>query len=175
MNNKDASGQRDPEAKARALGPVTIVAAIALLGIIVVCAYSIYQYVQTSDVFSAEGPAYEKEETPDQRAVRLFRQANRTEDPAERIRLYSEAIRLKPDYVGAYNNRGTVYRSGTGDLDAALADYNKAIELEPDYATSYYNRGLVNMDRGRHKQALEDFSGSSLFGVGRFGGPVPQA
>jgi tetratricopeptide (TPR) repeat protein len=48
----------------------------------------------------------------------------------------SEAIRLKPDYVGAYNNRGIAYIQ-KGDYDKALADFREAVRLKPDHVTAY--------------------------------------
>ena len=49
----------------------------------------------------------------------------------EAIRCYSEAIRLKPDFVEAYRNRSTA-RSENGDLDGAITDYFDSIRLNPD-------------------------------------------
>src|SRR5690606_24766228 len=40
------------------------------------------------------------------------------------IASYSKAIELKPDYVDAYNNRGTVY-TDQGNLEAALQDFDQ--------------------------------------------------
>jgi tetratricopeptide (TPR) repeat protein len=80
-------------------------------------------------------------------------------DPAERIRYYTEAIRLKPDYAYAYFNRGNA-RRGKGDHDGALKDYAEAIRLKPDYANAYYNRGIVQRDKGdpaSAKAAIADF------------------
>lgn len=41
---------------------------------------------------------------------------------------YSEAIRLKPNYAIAFNNRG-VARSAKGDIEGALQDFNEAVRL----------------------------------------------
>jgi hypothetical protein len=42
----------------------------------------------------------------------------------EKIRFYTEAIRLKPDYPAAFNNRGAA-RYDKGDFDGAIKDYNR--------------------------------------------------
>ncbi len=49
-------------------------------------------------------------------------------DIDEKLRFYNEAIRLKPDYADAFNNRGNV-RSAKGDSEGALQDHNEAIRL----------------------------------------------
>lgn len=47
-----------------------------------------------------------------------------------RVRCYSEAIRLKPDYVHTYINR-RVTRSEKGDVVGTIADYTEAIRMDP--------------------------------------------
>jgi Flp pilus assembly protein TadD len=47
-----------------------------------------------------------------------------------------EAIRLKPDDVRKYNERGIAYIHN-GDYDNALAEFCEALRLKPDYVTAY--------------------------------------
>ena len=56
------------------------------------------------------------------------------------MRFYSQAIRLKADYVEAFNNRGAS-RAAKGDLEGALQDYDQAIRLDPSSALPFNNRG----------------------------------
>src|ERR1043166_1527131 len=42
------------------------------------------------------------------------------------------AIRISPDYVFAYDNRGEIKRM-RGEYDAAIVDFNMAIRLDPDF------------------------------------------
>jgi tetratricopeptide (TPR) repeat protein len=77
-------------------------------------------------------------------------------DPAERIRCYTEAIRLKPDYAEPYYNRGNA-RYDKGDLDGALKDYTEAIRLNPNFAIAYFNRGNTRRDKGDFNGALKDY------------------
>ena len=70
---------------------------------------------------------------------------------------YNEAIRLKPDYVVAYNNRGNA-KDILGQYEAALADYNEAIRLNPDYAYAYNGRGIAKNNLGQHEAALADYN-----------------
>ena len=70
---------------------------------------------------------------------------------------YSSAIRLKPDYAEAYNDRGFAYYL-KGDAERAIADYTRAIALRPDYPKAYNSRGVVYMAHGYERaKAVADF------------------
>jgi tetratricopeptide (TPR) repeat protein len=75
----------------------------------------------------------------------------------EKIRFYSEAIRLDPNFAYAFNNRGTA-RSDKGDLQGAISDYDKAIHLKPDEAVAFYNRGYARFKNGDLEGAIDDFN-----------------
>lgn len=70
---------------------------------------------------------------------------------------YNEAIRLRPDYAEAYNDRGHAYHWKGGNGDRAIADFTRAIELRPDYPTAYNNRGVVYMAGGHAARAIPEF------------------
>ncbi len=71
---------------------------------------------------------------------------------------YSQAIRLKPDYAEAYNNRGLAFAlSSKREMASAIADYDQAIQLRPEYAYAYNNRGVAYMASGQPDAALHDF------------------
>jgi tetratricopeptide (TPR) repeat protein len=76
-------------------------------------------------------------------------------DIDERLRFYSEAIRLKPDYAYAFINRGAALRD-KGDIEGALQDYNEAIRLKPDYDNAFHNRGIARNAKGDIEGALQD-------------------
>jgi tetratricopeptide (TPR) repeat protein len=48
---------------------------------------------------------------------------------------YSPAIRLKPDFYLAINNRGVAFMS-QGEFDLANDDFTRPIALEPDFPQS---------------------------------------
>jgi tetratricopeptide (TPR) repeat protein len=75
---------------------------------------------------------------------------------SEKVRLYSQAIRLKPDYAKAFNNRGYARRA-QGDLEGALQDYDQAIRLDPAFALAFNNRGNVRRVQGDLPGALKDY------------------
>src|ERR1017187_3054635 len=75
----------------------------------------------------------------------------------EKLRFYTEAIRLKPDYADAYNNRGNA-RQAKGDVEGALQDYTEALRLKPDYAKAYHSRGAARHVKGDLEGALLDYT-----------------
>ncbi len=68
---------------------------------------------------------------------------------------FDTAIRLKPDYAIAYNNRGAV-KYHLGQHSAAIADYDTAIRLKPGYAIAYNNRGIAKVQLNRISGAKQD-------------------
>ena len=71
------------------------------------------------------------------------------------IDAYDKAIRRKPDYADAYNNRGNA-KDNLGRHEEAIADYDEAIRLKPDYAMAYNNRGNAKDNLGCHEEAVAD-------------------
>jgi len=90
-------------------------------------------------------------------AQEWFWRGHAATDFDEQIRLYSEAIRLKPDYPFAFQNRGDARRA-KGDRDGALQDYSEAIRLKSDFARAFYNRGNERYNQGDLQGALQDYS-----------------
>ena len=72
------------------------------------------------------------------------------------IDVYDKALRLKPNFSEAYNNRGNA-KDDLGRHDEALADYDEALRLTPDDAEVYNNRGVAKNNLGRHEEALADY------------------
>ncbi len=90
-------------------------------------------------------------------AQEWFEKGFKSTDAEEKIRCYTEAIHLNPDYSEAYNNRGAA-RNDKGDLDGALADYTEAIQLRPNYALPHRNRGSIRIEKGDFEGALADLN-----------------
>ncbi len=90
-------------------------------------------------------------------AQQWFERGFAAADPDEKLRFYSEAIRLKPDYADAFISRG-IARSAKGDVEGALQDFNEAIRLKPDYALAFNNRGVARRDKGDVEGALQDYN-----------------
>ena len=76
---------------------------------------------------------------------------------------YSEAIRLNPEYVLAYNNRGIIL--GTmGRNREAIEDFNIVVRLKPDYAEGWYNRGIAFYQLGKTNEACNNWLKASRLG-----------
>ncbi|MBA2335895.1 MAG: tetratricopeptide repeat protein [Acidobacteriota bacterium] len=73
-----------------------------------------------------------------------------------RISNYSKAIEIYPDFVEAYNNRGTALQI-KGSRDAALKDFTRAVEIEPAFVQGYYNRAVLAAAENDFANALKDF------------------
>jgi tetratricopeptide (TPR) repeat protein len=89
-------------------------------------------------------------------AQQWFERGYNATDPDEKIRCYSEAIRLKPDFGDAFCNRGNA-RQAKGDLDGAIADYDEAIRLKPDDGDGFCNRGIARKAKGDLDGAIADY------------------
>src|SRR5262249_40154009 len=63
------------------------------------------------------------------------------------IKDFDEAIRLDPQNVEAFNNRGAVYAE-LGDHPQAIADFSTALALQPTFAPAYRNRGNSYLETG---------------------------
>jgi tetratricopeptide (TPR) repeat protein len=70
-------------------------------------------------------PAVHEEELT---AQQWFERGFAAVDIDERLRFYNEAIRLKPDYAEAFNNRSNAHY-GQGDIERTMQDGEEAIRL----------------------------------------------
>jgi tetratricopeptide (TPR) repeat protein len=73
---------------------------------------------------------------------------------------YEQAIRLKPDYMEAINNLGTVYY-GKKSYRRAISAYHKALKFAPEDARSasiYMNLGTAYFARKNYQQATESYN-----------------
>ncbi len=90
-------------------------------------------------------------------AQQWFERGFDARDLDEKLRLYSQAIRLKPDYAEAFYNRGRAHHD-KDDLKAATQDYSEAIRLRPDFTNAFNNRGCARYYLGDLDGALEDYN-----------------
>jgi len=71
------------------------------------------------------------------------------------IENFYRAIKLKPNYANAYNNRANV-RHELGDDSGAIDDYTEAILLNPNCAGFHRNRGIISCKLGDYRGARAD-------------------
>jgi tetratricopeptide (TPR) repeat protein len=87
-------------------------------------------------------------------AQQLFEHGEAANDDDERLRLYSEAIRIDPAFAQAYRSRGLL--RAKLDPPTALQDYNEAIRLNRDDEDSLCLRGCLRITLGDFGGAIED-------------------
>lgn len=69
---------------------------------------------------------------------------------------YDTAVKVKPDYATAWNNRGAAC-SELGNQEEALKSFDSAGEIDPSSARAFYGKGIVLGELGRHEEALVCF------------------
>lgn len=76
--------------------------------------------------------------------------------PGPAITAYSIAIRLRPNFPLAYNNRGVALMH-QGLTARAIADFKTAIRLKPDYSKAIDNLGVAyeHLERSHSKEAQD--------------------
>ena len=72
------------------------------------------------------------------------------------IRLYDQAIALKPAHAETYFKRGNALKN-VGELELAICSYNQAIERSPGHAHAYCNRGTAQQELGSGEAALSSY------------------
>lgn len=70
------------------------------------------------------------------------------------IKLLTAIIKIKPNYVNAWNQRATLYYTQK-DYGRALADIREVLKREPRHFGALSGLGLILQDIGDDKQALE--------------------
>ncbi len=91
---------------------------------------------------------------PNNAKTYFLRAAYTASDAKAAITDYNKAIELKPDFVSAYVQRGTLLQSV--DQDRAMKDFDKAISLDPSYQPAYVNRSVLLASQKSYDKALQD-------------------
>jgi tetratricopeptide (TPR) repeat protein len=93
-------------------------------------------------------------------AARLFNEGYRKQEAQEwddAIHAYSEAIRLDPNSVEAFLQRGRVWIS-KGEYDSALTDFSNVLRLNPNHAYALFHRGEAYLFKDDFERAVVDFN-----------------
>ena len=75
----------------------------------------------------------------------------------ELIKLFRQALELKPNYPEAHYNLGTALKQ-QGDLTAAIAYYNSALQLNPNYPQAHNNLGTALKQQGDLDAAIASYN-----------------
>ncbi len=73
-------------------------------------------------------------------------------DPRAAIRLYRQALSVKPDYADAHNNLG-VALAETGDRQAAAREYREVLRIRPEHVEAHGNLANLLLAEGRLEEA----------------------
>jgi tetratricopeptide (TPR) repeat protein len=68
---------------------------------------------------------------------------------------YTEVIRVDPQFIAAYLNRGLAWNE-KGNSDKSIADFTEAIRLYPQDASAYVLRARTVLARGEFDMAIDD-------------------
>lgn len=90
-------------------------------------------------------------------AQEWFQRGFTADNSDEKIRSYTEALRLSPDFANAYYNRG-VAKYMKDDLDGEISDYTEALRLQPDFVNAYYYRGNARSKKDDLDGAITDYT-----------------
>jgi len=126
---------------------------VPLEGVLHPASAAAQEATESQQAAAGTAPAVEERELT---AQQWFERGFNATDPDEKVRFYSQAIRLKPDYADAFCNRGIARHKG--DLEGALQDYNEAIRFKPVLAEAFCGRGSARADKGDLEEALQDYN-----------------
>ncbi|MBW1899763.1 MAG: tetratricopeptide repeat protein [Deltaproteobacteria bacterium] len=73
------------------------------------------------------------------------------------IEHYSEALRIRPDFVSTHISMGVALRE-QGNYDAAIRHFHNALRIDPDNAIALNQLGVVLARKGNAKEAASQFS-----------------
>lgn len=98
-------------------------------------------------------------QTPSDTAALLMVRAKAATDaqqPELAIKLLDAVIKLRPDYVEAWNRRATLYYL-QNDYNRSLADIEQVLLREPRHFGALAGLGMIMQDLGDNKRALDAF------------------
>jgi len=72
------------------------------------------------------------------------------------LALLNATIKLRPDYVEAWNRRATLYYL-TNDYPRSLADIKQVLVREPRHFAALAGLGMIMQDLGDDRRALDAF------------------
>jgi len=78
------------------------------------------------------------------------------------IASFDQALKIKPEYHQAWNNRG-IALFDLGRLEEAVASYDQALKIKPDLHQAWYNRGYALGNLGRLEEAVASFDQALKF------------
>jgi tetratricopeptide (TPR) repeat protein len=69
---------------------------------------------------------------------------------------FDELVRIQPDFIHAYFNRGLVYRDMSRN-EEAIRDFDAALARDKGYTAAHTTRGMAHEKMGVRDKAIDDF------------------
>jgi tetratricopeptide (TPR) repeat protein len=129
---------------------------VALDAVLHPASASAQQAAKNQQTAATAAPTVPKEELT---ALGCFERGMYAADLDQQISFYTQAIHLNPNFVEAFNNRGSAYYE-KGNLDGALRDYEEGIRLRPNDGVLLNNRATVRERKGELAAAIDDYTKS---------------
>jgi tetratricopeptide (TPR) repeat protein len=79
------------------------------------------------------------------------------------IKMFAEAIKIKPDYAEAFYNHASAQKK-IGRFQGAIESYKKAIQITPNYLDAYNNLGNIYKDLGYLDDAVDCYKWAIAYG-----------
>ena len=98
-------------------------------------------------------------QTPSDTAALLMMRAKAAMDAQQTdvaLKLLDAVIKLRPDYVEAWNRRATIYYL-QNDYARSIADIEQVLSREPRHFGALAGLGMIMQDIGDEKRALDAF------------------
>ncbi|WP_404790408.1 trypsin-like peptidase domain-containing protein [Altericista sp. CCNU0014] len=89
----------------------------------------------------------------------LMMQSNfklRQNDLGGAIAALDQVVRLDPNNIEAFNERGSLYLMKR-DFLAAVTDFRQTVQIDPNFAGGYYNQGIAYLRSGSPREAQANF------------------
>ena len=99
-------------------------------------------------------------QSPDRNARKFFNEGCESiskKEFREAIKKFSDALKISPAFLEAYENRG-VAKYYLLDYKGAIEDYNIALEINPNDFNTYGRRGWAKYRLEDYEGAIEDFT-----------------
>jgi len=87
----------------------------------------------------------------------LGRVLARQDKKQDAIKSYKDAIRLKPDFIDALNNLGTMYLS-QGNIQDADEIFKSILDKNPRDLNALCNKGSILYKQGKYKESIETYN-----------------
>lgn len=89
-----------------------------------------------------------------------YRRGHHTKQPKLKVRYFTRAIELRPDYREALRERGEAYLA-MGQARPAIGDFDRVVKLDPKDATTFSNRAMAYLSLGQPEKARADLERAS--------------